>query len=562
MKPACIFLCFAFGVIISPTQDLHAEVPVTEAPAVGDMDLQKFIDDQVAAGKREVIIPPGRYRVVPRKGVHLRLTGLQDVKIIADGVEMICTETTRAIEVQKCRNVLLRGLTVDYDPLPYTQGRITALAPDKKWIEFEIFQGYPEKPGAHLEIFDGKSETLKTSTHYGWNSLENLGGRRYRISKGSSYSFDAKKDFEEVGDIVIADSSDAPGGQIPHAIVSSECVDLVLENVTVFASNCFTFFEMNCDRTTYLRCSLKPCPMEQDLRKRGHRRIRSGNADAFHSKHAKRGPQIIGCTAKFQGDDCVNICGDYYMVAASDGEKVRVLLYRPLNIATGDKVELVTYAGERLPDATVIAIEPGGEPQEPERAFISSQRMDRNIQSQLIAKGAKAVVVTLDRKVELPIGSVIASTERMGNGFVVKDCDFGFNRSRGILIKASQGKITGNKITSCWGQGILVAPEWWWLESGSSNDLEIARNTITGCASTAITVTARGGNGAIAPAGAHNRISIVENKIDRCSLPCIFVSSTRGLEMDRNELPPGTGAIRLENCQEVKGEGISSKQVK
>jgi hypothetical protein len=46
---------------------------------------------------------------------------------------------------------------------------------------------------------------------------------------------------------------------------------------------------------------------------------------------------------------------------------------------------------------------------------------------------------------------------------------FGFNRSRGILIKASRGTITNCTLRGSWIVGILVSPEWWWLESGSSS---------------------------------------------------------------------------------------------
>jgi hypothetical protein len=45
---------------------------------------------------------------------------------------------------QDCTNVTLRGLAVDYDPLPFTQGKIIALATDKSWIEFEVAKGYPK----------------------------------------------------------------------------------------------------------------------------------------------------------------------------------------------------------------------------------------------------------------------------------------------------------------------------------------------------------------------------------------------------------------------------------
>jgi hypothetical protein len=108
--------------------------------------------------------------------------------------------------------------------------------------------------------------------------------------------------------------------------------------------------------------------------------------------------------------------------------------------------------------------------------------------------------------VDLPMGSAICSTSRTGNGFVVRGCDFGFNRSRGILVKASDGVIEGNTLVGNVMAAIMVAPEWWWLESGSSNNMRIINNTIRDCRDVAIAIYAFGGASAVAPAGAHNNI--------------------------------------------------------
>ena len=47
------------------------------------------------------------------------------------------------------------------------------------------------------------------------------------------------------------------------------------------------------------------------------------------------------------GDDCVNICGDYHMIMASQGRQLRVVAKHSMNIQSGDPVELVTYDGLR-----------------------------------------------------------------------------------------------------------------------------------------------------------------------------------------------------------------------
>jgi hypothetical protein len=522
-----------------------ATPPVAEKQEMPAMDLRKIIDDGLKSGVSKIVIPPGVYRVKPQNGHHLYFKDLKNVEIIAKDVEMVCTETIRAITFENCEKVVLRGMTVDYDPLPFTQGRITAMAPDKRWLDFEIFDGYPENLEARVEIFDQKTETLKRGViDCAEKPFESLGQRRYRLLKPENYQYNPDADKEEVGDILVTNSNYSPGGQNAHAIVSSGCKNLVLEDIRLYASNCFSYLEYNCDGTQYIRCSINRRPLETDLKPRAIRRLRSSNADAFHSKHAVRGPQIIGCTAKWQGDDCVNICGEYYMIMGSHKNAVRILATRDINLKVGDPVELVSYTGERLPDAKVVAIAPDGTVSAEESEFLLKQRMNEQNKQTMSNPETKALSITLDREVNLPMGSVIGSMNHMGNGFLVQDCDFGMNRSRGILIKSSNGKIIGNRTTGNWGHGIQIAPEWWWLESGSSNDVEIRDNIIKDCRDIAIIIEARAGNGQRAPAGAHNRITLTNNSITDSPLPNVVVTSTKGLTITGNTCVPGN-AVKL-----------------
>lgn len=530
-----------------------------------DFDLQSFVDQALESGMKRIVIPPGRYRVKPQHNCHLRLRDLENIQIIALDVEMVCTETTLALSIENCRNVTVQGLTIDYDPLPFTQGRIVAMAPDKSWLEFEIIDGFPENLEMRIEIFDRESEELKVETRYDWQPFQTLGNRRYRVARGEAHRYDAKRDLEEIGDILVTNSKSAPNGQAAHAIVSARCVNLVLEDIRLYASNCFSYLEYDCDGTTYRQCSIERRPLAEDLHPRGLKRLRSSNADAFHSKHAVRGPQIIGCTAKYQGDDCVNICGEYYMVMASRENKIRVISRHKTNIAIGDTVELVSYTGERLDDAKVLAIEPNGKVNPEEQTFLQEQHMNQGTKDSLMRTDTDAWWITLDRAVTLPMGSVVCSTSHTGDGFLVKDCDFGHNRSRGILIKGSNGRVVGNRLSNCWMAAVLVAPEWWWLESGSSDNLLIENNLIESCRAPAIEVMARAGNGSIAPSGAHRNIVIRNNTIVNSPLPNIYVTSTDCLVVEGNHFKPlapsfsrwnwGTNApsaVVTKNCENMR----------
>lgn len=93
---------------------------------------------------------------------------------------------------------------------------------------------------------------------------------------------------------------------------------------------------------------------------------------------------------------------------------------------------------------------------------------------------------------------------------------------------------------------VLVAPEYWWLEAGSSN-LKITGNTILNCGRTAISVEATAGNGRPAPAGAHKDILIADNIIVGGPLPNVHVVGTDCLRIENNTFqspnpaPPGSG---------------------
>ena len=503
------------------------------AAAPTPFDLQKFVDKELEAGRNRVVVPPGRYRVTPRNQQHLVLRELKDVEIIADGVEMICTETTRALTIARCTNVTVRGLVIDYDPLPFTQGRITGLSADKKVHDIELFEGYPDAATARTfkyEIFRPDTRTLRCDDRYP-AKVEAINSRCLRVYVPGGHAGDP----EQVGDLIVIGSESAPHGSAAHAIECSQSVNLRLESIALFASNCFGFLEYDCDGSTYFRCRVDRRSAADDFVKRADVRLRSLNADAYHSKHAIKGPAYIECAARFMGDDCVNINGDYHMIMASEGRELRVLAKGSMNIRLGDPVELVSYDGQRLPDAKAVAVQPNGSVRDDERDFLSRQRMDAGLKA---ARGAlsQAYVISLDREVHVPRGSVIASANRMGNGFAVSACDFGFNRSRGILIKASHGEVRGNRIEGSRMSAILVSPEYWWLEAGSSNDVSIIGNTLRNCGGIPICIEATGGNGDIAPAGAHQNITISQNTVTGCSMPGILVTSTTGLRITDNTL--------------------------
>jgi hypothetical protein len=227
------------------------------------------------------------------------------------------------------------------------------------------------------------------------------------------------------------------------------------------------------------------------------------------------------------------------MVMGSHGQEVRVATIHPLGIDPGDTVEFIPYQGARPGNATVVKIEPDEPATAEEKKFVEHLPLDENIRRGLLSPEAKFFKIKVNRPVALPMGSGICASGRVGNGCVVRDCNFGFNRSRGIIIKASDAKVTGNRITHTWMTAVLVGPEFfWWLEAACPDNALITDNTIIGCRYPAIEITARGGDGNALPAGALRDIVVRDNSILQSPWPNIRVTSTTGLVLKNNRLTP------------------------
>jgi len=497
-------------------------------------DLQGYINQKINAGETNIVVPPGRYRVsANNKTAHLYFNDLENITVVADSVEMICTETVQAIQINNCTNFKLKGLSVDYDPLPFTQAWIVAMSSDKNTLTADFIDGYSTTvEGSKLEIYDYDSGELSTTTYYGITYLIDTEKRRIIITKPSNYRAD--NSHEEIGDIVVLDSKF--GRKRPHIIRPDECTGLVLEDVTLFSGPTFGFLETNCSGSRYINCKIDRRPLATEIVERDVRRMRSINADGFHSKHASVGSKYIGCMARYNGDDGIAINGHYHIIASTNGNKLSVVPKggNSLNLSVGDTVELVSYTGERVEDASITAISTGPALSSSVKVFLQNQTFHGS--SDNTYKADNVYYVTLNRTVDLPMGSLIASANRIGNGFEVRNCIMGPNRSRGIIIKASNGVIRGNKLVSNWGQAIKLAPEYSWLEAGSGSNIEISDNVITECHDAAIAVYAEGGNGETAPAGAHKNIVISGNMISGSTNPAIAVTSTKGLKLTNNTI--------------------------
>lgn len=506
-------------------------------------DLQAYINGKIALGEKEIILPAGRLRVPEgQKNAHLYFENQQNITLIGDNTELICTETIQAIKLVNCTNFKIQGLSIDFDPLPFTQGVIRSISSDKSRISIDFIPGYSTKVvNDRVEIFDANSGELSTHTYYGITYTVDASARKAVITKRNDGRLSYSK--EKVGDIVVLDSEGTK--RIPHAVVIQNSTGTVMENVKLYAGTSFGFFETDCTGSRYSGCKIIRRPLESDLRTRGVRRMRSNNLDGFHSKHALQGPTYSQCIVQYNGDDGFAVNGHYHIITAVSGNILTVIgkAGAQPNISVGDSVELVSYQGERIPDAKVVSIKMGRTVSAAEKTFLNNQQFLAEAED--TRNATNVYEVEINRSVSLPIGSLIASSNRLGNGAKVIGCLVGPTRSRGILLKSSNVTVEGNTINGTWGMAIKMSPEYSWLEAGTGNNIKILNNTITDSRDPAIAVYAFGGNGNYGVVGSHRNVEISGNVISNSLNPAIVVTSTSDLLLEDNRIESPENSFTL-----------------
>ncbi len=484
------------------------------------------------AGQSNISIPKGTYLLdFTKTSSPLTFTGLHDVTIDFNGSTVICNKQYQAISISGCDNLVIKNFFLEYDPPTCTQGTITAIN-GSDW-DVALHENYPDKDVSlkRTQVYDGETRELIRNFTTLWETSQTLkwiGDRKLRLSG-------VKNSAVKVGDYVVL--TVLPNSYNPHAIYLNNCKNCKLEAVTVYDSNCFSFFESDCERTHYYRCVV--------TRKVGdprypEDRLRAGYADGIHSKHAVVGPIIEECTLEHSGDDCIAINGSFYPVYKVNKETKTVYILTVEDMASkikpkkDDNLVAVSNAGLLRGQSKIIGLVTSYPTSTEKSACFNKLTNIR--ENEKYINGAK---IELDEWIEdLNVGDMIYSNNRIGSGFKVINNNVGHNRSRAILIKASDGVISGNTIEHSAMSAIAIAPEFYWLEAGCSQNLDISGNHISDCMydasmtttsqAAAISVVAQAPNGKLAACGAFSNINIHDNTIDDCPFPAVFLNSIDG----------------------------------
>lgn len=538
-----------------------APVPVARASPCGD--LQARIDAAIRAGVARIVLPAG---AVCRSG-PLQIAGAHGLTIDGQDATLLFSAVDKpGIRITgQSKGVTLTHIVLDYDPVPFTQGRIDAVSPDS--FSFVVDQGYPpvtaQKSADRAYLFDAASGKFKRgiSTLYFSAMRPALDGRSGEVPLASRYS-----DAVAVGDLVVFSPRGAPAAQLDGL-----AEDIDLSDVTIHAAPGMAIMARFVAGRNHFTVRIAPGPKPATATRD---RLLSSNADAINYAYARSGPVIDHSYIVAQGDDAVNLHGLVLGMLRSGNSGAGggmgggiVTAVRPFG--SDDSIPKIMKAGDpvRLLDRENFAVLATVRLRAIEKIDAVDapdwQRIDQLYPRSHLAgkKSASFYRISLDG--DLPAGAGYLEFPALAaNGFSISDNHFADSRGHGMVIGASQGIIARNTIARITHNAIVLGPNFVpWREGGWVRGVSVRDNivsepcrdpsTVKGdfWSSATIAVSAQTGPGGSQSHVGNQDIDLESNTIDTCAGKWLAVSNAGNVRVRNNGLAAKAGlGARLAVC--------------
>lgn len=533
------------------------------AAAFAAEDFRPRVQAALQRGDKRIVIPPGNYRLTPKGGGGelWALRGVKNVEIVAEGVTLTGTRLMRAISIQQCSGVTIRGLTVDYDPLPFTQGQVTAVAPEGNSIDVTIHAGYPRRPYSRIDVVDPKTRHRKKGMPFLWGAKAEMVAENVVRVKLVGIGKTAK-----TGDLVSLSTAQETGA--PHAIAIDQCERLLFENVTVHSAPGMGILEADGEGgSVFRKCRVVPGVTPASATEA---RLLSSSWDAMQSKTVRQGPLVEDCEISDAGDDSWSVQSSDFLVLKNEGGL--------LTLASRDEYTAGVQAGDRLrtgvdgPEWRIVT-----------RRIVSRQKAD--LAPKVLDKlaGAKpwdlwkvapeCIAVLLDHPAQLKPGDSVYSPDRMGNGFIFRN-----NRihSAGRVLLKAGGLVESNMLDTP--HALVVCPEVPGMAAAGIEGLVLRGNFIRNAGGYCpalwstqaghISLTAGANASTLRDAPVFKNVRIEDNRIEGGAGPHLVIASAKGVIVRGNHFakpqhdpPPDTGAsyripndrvVWITHCAEVQ----------
>jgi hypothetical protein len=487
----------------------------------------------------EVVLEAGTYRVRHdnrRRGccfpihqaAHLTVRGAGPATKI-----VIADPTLGGFQFGMGRQVTLRDLTIDYDPVPFCQGTIRAVDVAAGHFDLEVEAGYPTPDGENFVkahepygkwgmIMDPATRRIRAGTpdHYMTPRWEHREGRVWRFFTAAEH-YRRNLEHMRVGDAYV---HLARG--FGSAVAAQGCDGVRIENVTVHASPGLAVGLIGNRGEIVVRgLQVRFAPDSN--------RLLTTNADGVHCQQNRSGPVIEDCYFEGLADDAINIYAPPN-VLREIRSPTQWLVSPNCLILPGDRLQVLDpQTGALRGQVRVVG---GGLEQ---RAFLL-----------MLDQPLAGAVAGADHR----SADTLYNVDACGAGFVIRRNHMRGNRRYGCLLRAGGGVVEGNLFEDTTGAGVVVTNEPDWPEGPVPWGITIRGNrflrggTCLGYADTAhgaaLSVRAvRLGHG-LADAEAIRDVVIENNEFQDRAGAALFVGGATKVSFTNNRITASPDAPR------------------
>ena len=351
-------------------------------------------------------------------------------------------------------NLIVRNFSIDYDPLPFSQGTVAEILSDGTGFLLELDPGFPV-PNDPFFTSCVSWGMLKDATLPGRLKANVPSFFRYDeiLAEGSNLFRVVLSDASqilnfEVGDAFVINGRSASIGRYGLS------ENITFDQLTVHACPSSLFVGTQTSQLNVLNCNGQL---------KGNRLIVSG-ADGVHCQSARIGPWIENCDFEGLSDDCLNIYGLPIFVL-EQVSPTQMTVYARAPILPGDHLAFFDpNAGRVMQETTVVSFSG------------TTLVLSDPVEAMNIAPPGTPTDVR-----GWKIYDHAYNLDSIGNYFVYRNNHMHDGRRYGIFIKASYGLVEGNVFEGLSRTGMVLENNIGWPEGFWAQNLVIQSNRVSEC---------------------------------------------------------------------------------
>jgi hypothetical protein len=450
---------FGISVRPEPLRDFvtNDTIRVRDFGAVPDDDLidtqaiQNAIDEAISRKTKVLIVfEPGIYRLDANFERHaLHIASAEDLIFDGNGAKfMMVRPVILFLRTSNSKRIILRNFSVDYERSPFTQGWVTEVNAEEKWLKVEIDSSWPDPDLDQFRNSDFRWAFIKDKDNLpafkegtefrvyleDWKRIENNLWIYH-----TEYTSQLKS--VEVGDPFVQISREG------HLIKTYNSEDITIQNLRLYQSPGMMLVATGSSRVNYLDIDMSPKPGSW----------MSAGADGCFNSNGREGPWVEGCTFNALGDDnlIIKSTGAYIVDVLNDSVFALVrtehkYIYPQHSFDSFTKRDSVNK-WEVIPGDQLEIVDPL-------LGKIISEPIVTN--TEILSN---SILVTVDRSVKgmrtgtsIDNSIVVFNQNNSLQGFVVKNNTF-MNAPRfGFLLKSHDGIIENNHFKNHSDQSIAM----------------------------------------------------------------------------------------------------------